>query len=277
MTALALCWAPAAHASAPPPALDWESLLPALVAPGDQPGRLAECRKPRIACVDEVARRLGARADALGCDHRAIFARNYQRLTQILRSFIVKPGYFGDRRFLIKEDVLFARLFFRAYDQRAVPEAWQIAFDAARDGDTIGIQDLLLGINAHVQRDMPYVVAAMGLGSKADHDAVNHVLDVAYGPIVDEVTRRYDPLTGIFASPLTPIDDEAAGQLIRTWREGVWRHAEQLVAARGDATQLALVKSQIEANAAAAARLMAAPRYPGYGATRDAFCAAHTG
>ncbi len=273
---VALFWVPAAQASAAPPALDWESLLPALVAPGDQPNRLAECRHVRISCVDDVARHLGERADALGCDHRAIFARNYQRLTQVLRSYIARPRFFSNRRFLIKEDVLFARLFFRAYDGGFVPEAWQIAFDAWRQGDTIGVQDLLLGINAHVQRDMPYVVAAMGLGSKSDHDAVNQVLDAAYGPIVDEVTRRYDPLTSIFASPVTPIDDEAAGQLIRTWREGVWRHAEQLVAARNPAA-LALVKRGIEANAAATARVLAVPRYPGYGVTRDAYCATHAG
>lgn len=264
--------APAANA-AEPIHIHWESLLPQLVAPGDGPGRLAECPKPRIACVDQVAAGLHARSKALGCQHRAIFPEIYARLTEQLRRAIVTPQYFKDRRFLIQEAVLFKRLLDRSYDGVFVPEAWKIAFDAWRDGDTVGAQDLLLGINAHVQRDMPYVVAAMGLGSKSDHDRVNEVLDAAYAPIVDLVTQRYDPMTS-YASALSPVSDVFGIELVRGWREGVWRNAEAILSARTPSDRAA-VDQRIETNAATTARLLAAPRYPGYGPTRDAYCAAH--
>jgi hypothetical protein len=262
---------PAAAVAREPVHVHWESLLGPLQRPGDSPTSLAECPKLRITCIDDVARRLGARADALGCDHRAIFARNYQRLTEVLRKFVAQPGFFSSRRFLVAEDMLFARLFFDAYDGRHVPEAWRIAFDAWRGGDTYGVQDLLLGINAHVQRDMPYVVAAMGLGRKDDHDRVNEVLDAAYGTIVDEVADAYDPSTAVFASPLTPVDDVFGIELVRAWREGVWRNAEALVAAKTDAERAA-VEQRIEGNAAATARMLAIAGPPGYGAIRDAYC-----
>lgn len=267
-----LAGAPAAPAKEPVH-VHWESLLPQLVQPGDRPGRLVECPKLRIRCVDQVARRLGARADALGCDHRAIFPRNYQRLTQVLRQFIARPGFFGDRDFLIAEAVLFERLFDDAYSERAVPDAWQIAFDAWAGRDTFGIQDLLLGINAHVQRDMPYVVAAMGLGRKRDHDKVNEVLDEAYERIVDEVGERYDPAMGLFASPLTPVDDVFGIELVRVWREGVWRNAESLVAARSPGERDAVAR-RIELNAATTARLLSLTGPPGYGAVRESYCRA---
>ncbi len=261
--------APAVQA-AEPIHVHWESLLPQLVAPGDGPGRLAECGRVRIACVDRVAAHLHARSAALGCDHRAIFPEIYARLTEQLRKAIATRGYFVNNRFLIQEVVLFSRLLDRSFDGFYVPEAWRIAFDAWKQGDTVGVQDLLLGINAHVQRDMPYVVAAMGLGVKSDHDKVNEVLDAAFLPIVKEVTQRYDPLTNLSVT-LSPVTDVMGIELVRVWREGVWRNAEGLLAAHTPAEK-ALVEQRIETVAAASARVIALPRYPGYGPTRDAYC-----
>lgn len=269
---LALLVVAAPAAAREPVHVHTESLLPALVRSGDRPGRLAECAKPRIACVDAVIRRLRRRADKLGCDHRAVFARNYQRLTEVLRSYIARPDFFSDRKFLDFEDVLFARLFFNAYDGRYVPEAWRIAFASADSGDSYAITDLLLGINAHVQRDMPYVVATMQLGRKSDHDRVNEVLDDAYERITREVIDRYDDSTAVFASPLTPVDDIMGIELVRGWREGVWRNAEALLNAHTP-QERAAVDQRIELNAATSARLLSQPGPPGHRAARDAYCA----
>ncbi len=264
--------APAAQA-AEPVHVHWESLLPQLVMRGDGPGRLAECGRISIRCVDKVAAQLHARSAALGCDHRAIFPEIYARLTEQLRKAIATQGFFTSRRFLEQEVVLFKRFLDRSFDGVFVPKAWQIAFDAWKQGDTVGVQDLLLGINAHVQRDMPYVVAAMGLGAKADHDKVNEVLDAAFRPIVQEVTDRYDPLTQ-FAVSLEPFTDVMGIELVREWREGVWRNAEALTAAKGDPRALSLVEQEIENNAAVTEQFIATSRYPGYGPTRDAYCRA---
>jgi hypothetical protein len=59
---------------------------------------------------------------------------------------------------------------------------------------------------------------------------------------------------------------------VRAWRELVWRNAERLVNAKTDA-QRANVARSIESTAALTARLIAAVRVPGYGATRDRYCA----
>ncbi|MFD0382130.1 DUF5995 family protein [Streptomyces stramineus] len=73
---------------------------------------------------------------------------------------------------------------------RPVPTAWRIAFETARTGQVNAGQDALLGVNAHIQRDMPYVLAEHGLvradgtSRKDDYDRVQAVLDRAYGPAV---------------------------------------------------------------------------------------------
>src|SRR5438477_362475 len=77
--------------------------------------------------------------------------------------------------------------------------AWQIAFNAAKAHEEQGIGNLMLGMNAHINRDLPFVLYSIGLvapdGSsrKPDHDKVNDVLYDAYDPAISEGARRFDP------------------------------------------------------------------------------------
>jgi hypothetical protein len=64
---------------------------------------------------------------------------------------------------------VFAKYYTDAYyanrdgNRSAVPRSWLTAFDAARDKKATGVGDLLLGMNAHINRDLPFVLAATGL------------------------------------------------------------------------------------------------------------------
>jgi uncharacterized protein DUF5995 len=264
----------------------WPQLLPP--APGTsadvQPGPVARCREPTIRCVDDTLRIFRRFRARLGCDHRAVFVNTYLLLTEELKRAVRRRGFFDDRRYLIWEITEFANYYFRTLSNslagRAVPEAWQVSFDAARSDGVNGGQDMLLGINAHVQRDMPYVVAAMGVRfpdgttRKPDHDRVNDVLNAAYEAIVRSNARRYDPILFTTNADWDPLDNIAGLEAVKGWREGVWRNAERLMTARTPAER-SLVEASIEGNAATWARLMAAPQTPGYRASRDAYCAAH--
>jgi hypothetical protein len=263
----------------------WETLLPPLDDPHHvvEPQRTSFCRTASENCVNTVIRKLDTIRRSFGCDHRAIFALTYERLTQAFKPFIERH-VFDDPQRLIYEDALFAKFYFDAVGAdrtgAPVPEAWRIAFDANKRLDISGVQDMLLGINAHVQRDMPFVLAGVGLrladgrSFKPDHDRVNDVLEAAFDPIVNEVAADYDPLTSVLASPLTPLDNVAGLEMVKAWREDVWRNAEALLAAKTDAGRAA-VAARIEANAATWARLITSVQYPGYRAYRDAYCAAH--
>lgn len=276
--------APTAHAqtSPPPPDLPWPDLLPPAPSSADvQPGPVPGCRKARLTCVDGVIRKLRARRNKLGCDHRAVFANTYLLLTQEIKRTVKRnPRFYTDNSWLIYQDVTFANFYFALYKRDAqLPEAWQIAFDTAASGDQNAAQDMLLGINAHVQRDMPYVVASVGIrkpdGSsrKRDHDIGNKILAAGYERIVRDAERRYDPFIGVSNSSATPLDDFAGLELVKGWREGVWRNAERLLNARTQ-QERDLVDQSIEQNAANWARMIAAvPGPPGYRRQRDAYCA----
>jgi hypothetical protein len=264
----------------------WPQLLPPRpLTDRTQPGPVPRCRKATMRCFSDTIARMRKLQKKFGCDHRAVFATTYLLLTQQMRSTIRKhPHYFHDLKWLIYEDTVFANYYFRVLDAdargRPIPQAWKIAFDTAKAGDANGGQDMLLGINAHVQRDMPFVLATVGIRTKKgdtrkpDHDVVNQILSDAYEPIVTAIGRRYDSLVTISNASWNPLDDFAGLEMVKGWREGVWRNAERLLDAK-TAAERRQVSDSIEQNAAAWATSIATPQIPpGYRAQRDAYCRA---
>jgi hypothetical protein len=290
LAALAFALAlPAVASAEDAPFVGWSALLPGLSLPYD-PASPNDCSAGRVQCVDKTVRQMTSRFDALAssCDHGAIFSLTYLRVTEEYRRTIDEP-FFDDTPFVNYEDTLFGHYYFAAYDAWAtgrteqVPPAWRVAFDAAKAGAVSGSGDLLLGINAHVQRDLPLVLYSVGLvapdgtSRKADHDRVDVILNRVQDEIISEIARRFDPTVDDSNLPTT-LDDAAIFQSLAGWREKAWRNAELLAAAPTPEAR-ALVVAGIEQDATAEAQaIVAATRYPplvGGRAARDAFCAAH--
>ena len=286
---LALAW-PAAAAAEDPPFVGWTALLPGLSIPYDATSS-DDCVAGRVQCVDKTVREMTKRFAPLAssCDHDAIFSLTYLRVTQEYRRTIESPTFFDDTPFVNHEDVVFANYYFAAYDAwragriAAVPPAWRVAFDASRDRAVSSYGDLLLGINAHVQRDLPFVLYSLGMvtpdGSsrKPDHDRVNQILNRVTDDLIAEIARRFDPTIDDNNLPTT-FDDFALFQTVVSWRESAWRHAELLAAAPTPEAR-DLVGQEIESYAATQARaIRAGTAYlplSGGSAARDAFCATH--
>lgn len=287
VVALALACVAAVPASASEPAnIPWETFLPALPSSNAiQPGSVPYCRKATIRCIDTEIKRMRAAQKSFGCDHRGVFATTYLELTRQMRDTLrVRPHFFNDARYLYTEDALFADIYFNTVHNyeigKPVPPAWQIAFDTAKSGNVNAAQDMLLGINAHVQNDMPFVLAALGQRTKTgasrkpDHDKMNEILDAAYERVVRQVQDRYDPLMADTNPSWTQGDDVFGVEMVKEWREQVWRNAERLIAAK-TAAERAQITSQIQQYAAGWARTIANPiQIPGYRAQRDAYCQA---
>ena len=269
--------------SAPVPNLPWTELLPPLPSPSQKERvKVKHCRKASLKCVRFQIKRMKRLRNRLGCDHRAVFATTYLTLTKELRKFVkADPKFFKQPKFFFREDALFANFYFdtiKAWNRgEPVPDAWRIAFQTAATGQVNAAQDMLLGINAHVQNDMPFVLASLslrnkhGVSRKPDHEQANKVLNAAYEPVVREISRRYDPLVSLTNASWHPIDDVAGLEVVRAWRELVWRNAERLVNA-GSAAERTQIARQIELNAALQGQLIAVVPQPGYRATRDAYC-----
>lgn len=229
------------------------------------------CQEGALECVSRVIREMRRRFDALArrCDHDAVFALVYLRTTEEFRDSAESIGY-GDLASVTREDALFADYYFRAFDayrrgDGGVPPAWQIAFDSA-SARTLGARgNAFLGVSAHIQRDLPFVLYDLyNQGqpvSREDHTLVNEFL--AQVDVAPEVIARFDPT-------YPPGSDIG---LIAAWRETAFQNFERLRDAT--AVERVVIAAEIEYSAALFAQnIVASTAYPpgSSSSERDAYC-----
>ena len=272
--------------------VSWSTLLPGLTDAysANDPNL---CNAGNNQCVAATLREMESRLAPLqaSCSHDAMFALLYEHITRNYYATVAgDPNFFHDNAFVNHEDAVFASLYFNAFDsyaagnRAAVPQAWRIALDATASRSVTGMGNILLGVNAHVQRDLPYVLYRIGLTEpdgtslKPDHDKVNQILYGAFGDAITDAANHLDPTVNLkLPRSLTPLGYATLFQAVEGWREAAFRFAEQLAAAPNAAAR-ALVSQAIEQNATNTALLIRAGSAYGplsSSATRDAYCASH--
>jgi hypothetical protein len=187
----------------------------------------------------------------------AYFPALYRAVTLRVKRGIAR-GEFEDGARMDRFDTLFANRYFAALDAQrggvaaAVPKAWRVAFGAEARAKTTILQHLLLGVNAHINFDLPFAASAVAPGAAlpglhADYLAINAILAAVY----DEVQQVIDGL-----SPLLHILDHVGGRSdeaianfsIVTARDEAWHEATRLNVESGD--QLARSARSLDRRAA---------------------------
>jgi hypothetical protein len=218
------------------------------------------------------------------CDHDAIFALNYLRTTEVFQQTLDQIGY-DDPASVIREDALFAEYYFRAYDtyykgKGDIPPAWKITFDAAQNRSVSGAGNIALGINAHIQRDLPFVLYELYLQGRPvsyeDHTRVNQFLQQV-NPL-KEIAEKFDPTIDDQDVPGEE-DDRQRFETIVQWREGAYRNYERLRDASTDEERKLLAKEIEEFAAGSAQFLQQSFSYPPGtdSSERDAYCRVQQG
>ncbi|HEY6745533.1 MAG TPA: DUF5995 family protein [Mycobacteriales bacterium] len=278
------------RASADPAFVPWAQLLPGL-SDGYDPGSSNVCVSGKVTCIDAVVREMERRYEPLRdtCSDQALFALTYLRVTETYAWSARQPGYYVDPGWTNHAVAVFAKYYLRAFDawsadstSAAVPEAWKIAFDGARDRKFMGSGNFLLGLNAHINHDLALAMAAAGLtradgtSAKPDYDKIDELLNSVTNPLVAELSARLDATMDDSTLPLN-LDAVALGNLMYGWREQAWRNAELIALA--PALTRPTVTATIDANSISQATFYStALTYPPVGsgrAERDDFCAAH--
>ncbi len=224
------------------------------------------CTTGSATCTDETLNTMRNRLRPLEdhCDPRALFALVYLRTTEAFRDAAATPGYFADPAWVHAEAARFAEYYFRAFDgwstggQAGVPPVWRTAFAAASTPAVPPAGDLILGMHAHITRDLPFVLADMGLvgpdGSshKGDHDRINEILA---GVTVSLLAQARTPLGSLpdEVAALLGLDREGLIPTLVAARENAWQDAERLASARNN-RERAMIAWTIEAHADAGAQ-----------------------
>ena len=192
--------------------------------------------------IDQVIEELQRRIDELPLEltHRRTFIATYRRTTIAVAEQIAAAG-FEDPEWVARWDAAFADLFLVAHDaDRAgepVPRPWRLAF-AAPD-DLPDLAHLLLGMNAHINFDLPQslleVISETDFDDPVllarrgrDHTRIDRILALRVGAedqALGGVRRSRDRLLG-------PINREASRRFLAEARRKVWLNTTELHRAR---------------------------------------------
>jgi hypothetical protein len=229
---------------------------------------------PGDAPIGAVIDRFERLLDSLDAgDARRFFLATYLRTTVAIDD-AVRAGSFGDPTWVGAWDDAFAGLYLDAIeaDQRGdAPSApWQVAFGAARDqSDLPPLRHVLLGINAHINFDLPQaLLAVMGPDDfddpatvsrrGRDHEAVDSVLAGRVGAEDAELVAASGPPRRIDRA-LRPLNEWGTKRFLREARVKVWANAIELDRARrqGDAALARRLDELAERSVAKLERLVA--------------------
>jgi hypothetical protein len=194
--------------------------------------------------VDAVVATMQERLDRLVPEqaHLREFLGTYQRTTVAVGK-AVQDGAFEDGPWVEAWDIAFAQLYLAALDGDLrggpVPRPWRLAFQAP--ADLKPLQHVLLGINAHINYDLPQALLAVISDDdftdpalldrrRRDHERIDGVLS-------GRVAAEDSELAAVSARSLLdrvlrPLNQLASKRFLREGREKVWHNTRELQQAR---------------------------------------------
>ncbi len=198
--------------------------------------------------IGEVFAHLQQRIDALPPDlaQRRNFIGTYQRTTRAVGA-AVQTGYFEDTEWVQGWTVAFADLFLIAHDcdrlaaagrsAPPVPRPWRLAFAAAEELPILA--HLLLGMNAHINYDLPQALLqvidehdfadpALLARRRRDHERIDAI-------IANRIAAEDRAIGGsrtVRDRLMTPVNRLSSRRFLRESRQKVWLNVSALHDAR---------------------------------------------
>jgi len=196
-------------------------------------------------------------------DPQRFFHGTYLRTTLAVQAALAEGG-FVDNGWTERWDVVFADLYLKALEawqsNGTVPGPWRVAFEATkaeqRGRPLPPLRHVLLGMNAHVNYDLPQSLIAVITDSefrdgplmskrRADHEHIDGVLASRVAAEDGELMKEERPGDRtLLDKALTPFNRLGTKRFLKEARRKVWHNANVLSEARqrgpdGFATKLA--------------------------------------
>jgi hypothetical protein len=225
--------------------------------------------------IDALIERMEALLEPLQAadDPRQYFHATYLRTT-IAVSKAIRGGGFTDPYWTERWDVTFASLYLDALEvamsggQPTRP--WQIAFGAPRD--LPALNHVLLGMNAHINFDLPqallavitdeeFDIPALMATREEDHRAIDRVLASRVAAEDDELVS-ISGTGSVLNRLLRPLNRRGSQRFLRESRQKVWANAVALSQARRQGPETyAAALTELEQLSAAKVSALIAPGF----------------
>lgn len=210
-------------------------------------------------------------------DYRAIFLRSYYIITLELHAAIHQLGAWREQIFFDPAWVSrlvgrFSSLYFQSlataeHGGPKAAKAWRLAYRMAKGRSSTVLQDLLLGLNAHVNYDLAYGIA-LNLKEhgdhlnhlllprrKFDHDQVHNLLVLCTPRIQEVLARDYGGGLLFLSRLFGRWDERLVAQGLKHCRERVWWVAVSFLCAT-DEQETGLVHKKLDGESYELAKLL---------------------
>jgi len=192
-------------------------------------------------------------------DQRAIFLTCYKQMTENMLVSLHK-SVFHDAVWVGELLRHFADYYFVALDaydagNPATPTVWRQAHDMANLVESHVLQNLFLGVNAHINYDLVLTVvdllnvewAQMTPHQRErryqDYCAVNDIIAQTIDAVQDDVVERWSPAMNAVDKMMGRLDEWLVIRLIINWRQDVWQQAVRIMEAPQDRE---FIRAQVE-------------------------------
>ncbi|WP_157740641.1 DUF5995 family protein [Mucilaginibacter xinganensis] len=169
------------------------------------------------------------------------FAALYYKVTASVKDGIAK-GQFEDGARMEQFDVVFASRYLDALsawkNKQPLSLSWQVAFQATESSSALLLQQLLLGMNAHINLDLGIAAAEVSGGQmdgvKKDFDAINTIISALTYQVMNDIDRM-SPLLSLLGLHYNNQTSILIQFSIDNARDGAWCFAEDLITRQGAA------------------------------------------
>jgi len=164
-------------------------------------------------------------------DEVAVFLTLYVETTFQVRKAIRETDLFVHKAWMEKYTTRFAELYRQALynwhfgDKNAVPKAWAISFQHAQQRDILIGQHLVLGINAHINRDLAHALFDVVVSEAKHNDStnINVPILIVYKELAQPIFKLYDPVINM--TKVAGIMQKLINDKVATWREDAFQNS----------------------------------------------------
>ena len=206
--------------------------------------------------IDDVIRALDGIIDWAWNEKTRLgyFAALYRRVTRAVKDGIGN-NQFQDGALVERLDVNFAGRYLEAFEQfrsgQEPTSSWRVAFRAAHWWRPIVVQQLLAGINAHINLDLGVAAAVTAPGDQlpglqADFDQINQVLAGLVSTVEKEIAA-VSPLLGLLETLSLKTDTAIIDFSLDEARKFAWNHALKMASMSPPEMQAAIHDLDLEA------------------------------
>ncbi|MEE2959788.1 MAG: DUF5995 family protein [Myxococcota bacterium] len=207
-------------------------------------------------------------------DRRIVFLHAYWIISKRVMEAVRLPpdkNPFLDAQWVEKLMVTFADLYLRTIDERQLSvRPWSYIHHLAQSSKTTVLQDLLLGINIHINFDLPVALMTVLKGEpwqehshlirrRFDHRQINVILESAIDHIQDELANYYGGAIGALDRLMARNDERIASLAVRFFREETWDYAISLCAT-SDQREQKVIRHRMEGETMSIAQSLGEPK-----------------